>query len=806
MRISVLQKVFLKNEDTKYQCETCKFWIEGIGNWGGCAVVHPVGGEISGLHIHRKSSCKYWEKGSSELATEDDELGETFSKADALYGTSFGQASPKGFSCSTCYNWGQETKSCARFEGTKIEGYDCSDGWLPNDEAKESIDKYEDQNPPKSVEEAEQLADMYGKDIGSNMNRGDDVEITSFSGIEKNYSDSELEDLIKCLKSKTEIGLETFYKGRRAFAIGTERTYGGRKYVKTADGWEPVAEEHQPKPSTEETPRDEAEADFEEDKKEEYAFARESEFSNLGEDLIGSARHKRNEWKGLAAAEADGTAAKQVKRDNLLKEMPIDLISKTNSENYMANLVGYSLLKRYPKAPEYPGDQETGDYYTTDSETHAQFQGRFLTENFYEKHIKGGNAEPHYRKISGEEVRKKVRSDYFNTFVELKTAVEQAKYKNTDLGVMANDYKKIIMDRIKTLRVVDRYNRLANQLVPLVNKGLNHWSTGRNSAFSELSTVMRHVKAKFGNDIDVEAKKMAEEICKNVMEGNSAEKAIGEESGRKKQFNPAELYISDNVERKGPDVDLGDTANQQKMLVDDFKMRGIQWGNSVTDSEREHHLKEANLALSDLTDVLGLPHQMASFNGRLGLAFGARGKGTAMAHYEPSLRVINLTRKNGVGSLAHEWGHFFDNVASEIGFKRKDSYLSELASYEPAIGLMDEKTMIPVGKAYFKLQPLMDGFRKRILSDRSLRAMMGKKSSYWTSGREMFARGFERYVAEKLEASGRKNTYLSANVKHGLWPTDDEIKAMTPHFDAIFSEFAKSPNLTKSFLEACENR
>ena len=44
----------------------------------------------------------------------------------------------------------------------------------------------------------------------------------------------------------------------------------------------------------------------------------------------------------------------------------------------------------------------------------------------------------------------------------------------------------------------------------------------------------------------------------------------------------------------------------------------------------------------------------------LAIAFGARGSGSALAHFEPARNVINLTKLKGAGSLAHEWGHALD--------------------------------------------------------------------------------------------------------------------------------------------------
>lgn len=63
---------------------------------------------------------------------------------------------------------------------------------------------------------------------------------------------------------------------------------------------------------------------------------------------------------------------------------------------------------------------------------------------------------------------------------------------------------------------------------------------------------------------------------------------------------------------------------------------------------------------------------------RLAIAFGARGKGKALAHYEPARVVINLTKMKGAGSLAHEWAHAFDDTLGlRCGRTGVRTYLSE---------------------------------------------------------------------------------------------------------------------------------
>lgn len=67
-------------------------------------------------------------------------------------------------------------------------------------------------------------------------------------------------------------------------------------------------------------------------------------------------------------------------------------------------------------------------------------------------------------------------------------------------------------------------------------------------------------------------------------------------------------------------------------------------------------------ALMDLAYALEIDPTDIALGNRLSIAFGARGSGNALAHYEPMREVINLTKMRGAGSLAHEWGHAFDDI------------------------------------------------------------------------------------------------------------------------------------------------
>jgi hypothetical protein len=106
-----------------------------------------------------------------------------------------------------------------------------------------------------------------------------------------------------------------------------------------------------------------------------------------------------------------------------------------------------------------------------------------------------------------------------------------------------------------------------------------------------------------------------------------------------------------------------------EMFSETFGFRGVQFGNYVEQQRRQEDLNEAYDALIDLADILNIPARAISLSGQLGIAFGARGSGgknAAAAHYESSEIVINLTKGNGPGSLAHEWFHAVDSYFSRM--------------------------------------------------------------------------------------------------------------------------------------------
>ena len=96
------------------------------------------------------------------------------------------------------------------------------------------------------------------------------------------------------------------------------------------------------------------------------------------------------------------------------------------------------------------------------------------------------------------------------------------------------------------------------------------------------------------------------------------------------------------------------------------------------------------------------------------------------------------------------------------------------------------------------------------------RALAGGKDGYWNEGTEMFARAFESYVQDKIEGSGRRNSYLvdGTNVLYESgpllptgevaqqYPQGEERKRINEAFDAFFAELRTGQHLSKALAAA----
>lgn len=218
-----------------------------------------------------------------------------------------------------------------------------------------------------------------------------------------------------------------------------------------------------------------------------------------------------------------------------------------------------------------------------------------------------------------------------------------------------------------------------------------------------------------------------------------------------------------NRPRVGVDHRAGVDATPESFLAM-FSPYGVEFGNWQTD--RAACLNQATDALLDLAGVIGVAAGSLTFGGRLALAFGARGHGKAAAHYEPGRRVINLTKTNGAGCLAHEWFHAYDHHTGVV------AGLGGFASHGD-------------GDLRLTLRAL-----PAALKQRSIEADKTRSGRYFSLPEEVMARAFEGWVRSKVENDYLANIVPLAAFGCGAsrypYPLADEMPAVDAAFRRLF--------------------
>lgn len=104
-----------------------------------------------------------------------------------------------------------------------------------------------------------------------------------------------------------------------------------------------------------------------------------------------------------------------------------------------------------------------------------------------------------------------------------------------------------------------------------------------------------------------------------------------------------------------------------------FGFKACEFGNYLNQKDRQEALDLAYDGCAALAKMINIPDRMVGFDGLMALANGSRGSQNALAHYESDFRVINLTKKKGFGSFAHEWFHALDNAMMDIEVQKNPS-------------------------------------------------------------------------------------------------------------------------------------
>lgn len=258
---------------------------------------------------------------------------------------------------------------------------------------------------------------------------------------------------------------------------------------------------------------------------------------------------------------------------------------------------------------------------------------------------------------------------------------------------------------------------------------------------------------------------------------------------KKKSQKPAQL---EHIERTGIDYRHGKSVTTDDML-NTFHFRGGEFGNWLTKKSTSKQISDAqaNLDMSydafmDIAMALDIQTESVSFNGILSIAYGSRGRGNAVAHFEPARAVINLTKMRGAGSLGHEWGHALDYYVAKS--------VNRLSSFE---------TETRKGLFTNVLQTIKYNGSKKTKYYSDACAIDGSsRKKYWSSDKELFARAFHCYLLDTLKEKGIKSDYLCGTAEqspieeHFTYPQGEERKNINHEFDLVLIKL-KEMNILK---------
>ena len=230
-------------------------------------------------------------------------------------------------------------------------------------------------------------------------------------------------------------------------------------------------------------------------------------------------------------------------------------------------------------------------------------------------------------------------------------------------------------------------------------------------------------------------------------------------------------------------------------FIKTFHIRGGEFGNWTNEKERQTSLDMAYDAFYDMAKAVGIRAEDISLPSLsrkgLAIAFGARGRGNALAHYEKDLEVINLTKLRGAGSLAHEWGHALDHMIGQI-YTSSSVFATETGKDIP-------KSFTDAMEA-IRFQKGTKNFTSYYLDSYKYGNQTAKTGhGYWSSSCELFARAFACYVQDRLSGV---NDYLCghAEANFGLdddgneifaYPRGKEREYINEKFDLLFKDLIR---------------
>ena len=278
-------------------------------------------------------------------------------------------------------------------------------------------------------------------------------------------------------------------------------------------------------------------------------------------------------------------------------------------------------------------------------------------------------------------------------------------------------------------------------------------------------------------------------------------------------------YLSHLSRKGGLEVMPLDNAK----IKEKYQLKAIQYGNALNDIESAKLTYWLNGGLSDLQELINVDIGQLHKAGGLGIDFATRGIAGSAATFWPSYSVINLNKRSGDGSLAHEWGHFVDHlIATNVNaseYEKINGQFGRMATRNGAKSqviqsrlnaIMDfikngsgnevitltinaKKSNLKMYKGRGTVQETIDQYKRyypksfnsanfeesvaHILHKHGVEsieythrlncswqyynsAKVSSKPGYWTNSAELFARAFEGYILDLMDKRGFVSDFL----------------------------------------------
>lgn len=232
-----------------------------------------------------------------------------------------------------------------------------------------------------------------------------------------------------------------------------------------------------------------------------------------------------------------------------------------------------------------------------------------------------------------------------------------------------------------------------------------------------------------------------------------------------------------------------------QLILKSYKIKGFEFGNWLNNNDRYDRLLACSASLGHLYGVIGSKNIGLDY--LVGIAFGARGNSHALAHYEPTYNMINITKKNGIGTMAHEYGHALDyNIGYFVDQNKKYAYLS---GGRITINKKSSSAQNRLKDNVGEIRSLMENLLMKASNTDSFRKMSAGPGGYWMRRTEIFARAFEQYVCYILKCNNIRDKFLTnswsfyTTMEH-YW-TENDFFSFLPEMTSLIYAISKKMNV-----------